>query len=191
MHCLPALSPLKFRDRAKTLVEMMVAIAIGSTVLAAGTTFFVQALRSSAAVVNYYDMDKSSRSALSRMTREIREADKLTFFSLTQMQFQITDPNTLAVTYPLYTYDPVNKTLTRTVGGQSEVMLKGCQSWTTAFYQRTPIGGTYDEYPILGDFTRPDLCKVIQLTWSCSRTVSGQPDNTEGVQSAKVVMRKP
>ena len=183
-----------------TLVEMMIAIAIGSTVLAAGTAFFMQSLRSSAAVVNYYDMDNSSRSALSRMTREIRQADKLTFFSPTQMEFQTTDPNTLVVTNFTYTYDPATKTLTRKPcthllnTGQSKVILKGCQSWQTAFYQRNTIGQTYDQYPVLGDngdFSRPDLCKVIQLTWRCSRKVSGLPENTEGVQSAKVVMRKP
>jgi hypothetical protein len=129
------------------------------------------------------------------MTREIRQADKLTFFSDTQMEFQTTDPNTAAVTSFTYTYDSTAKTLTRKPcthllnTGQSKVILKGCQSWTTAFFQRTPVGGTYDQYPILG--SDPRFCKVVQLTWNCSRTVAGRPDASEGVQSAKVVMRKP
>ena len=199
-----------------TLAEIMVAIAVGSTVLAAGTEFFVQSLRSSAAVVNYYDMDNSSRSALSRMTKEIRQADRLTTFSdipsyprpnatdpyyTSLMVFTTTDPNTSAVIYFKYTYDPANHTLTRTSpcasdgssvpGGQDKVLLKGCQQWKAAFFQRTPVGGTYDQYPLLADGTQTALCKVVQLTWNCSRKVSGLPVNTEGVQSAKVVMRKP
>jgi len=208
-----------------TLAEVMIAIAICSTVLAAGTAFFMQSLRSSAAVANYYNMDNSSRSALSRMTREIRQADSLTSFSATQIVFLSTNPppnNPLGGDPPgtcpdhssdiprrfSYTYDPAQKTLTRKEFYpislnepydpnkdveqvcKRKVILKGCQSWTPAFYQRNTIPQTYDQYDALGD--KPaDLCKVIQLSWRCSRKVSGLPENTEAAQSAKVVMRKP
>jgi Tfp pilus assembly protein PilW len=178
-----------------TLAELMIAVSVGSIVLAAGTAFFVDSLRKSVAVANYYGMDNSSRSALGRMTKEIRQADKLTFCSSTQMEFQTTDPNTLAVSNFTYTYNLPTKTLSRkpcarASSCQSKVVLNDCQLWQVGFFQRTPIGGTYDQYPIL-DPAHPDLCKVVQLTWNCSRGVLGRPDVSEGVQSAKIVMRKP
>ena len=38
--------------------------------------------------------------------------------------------------------------------------------------------------------SQPNLCKVVQLTWICSRKILGKSVNTESVQSAKVVIRK-
>ena len=55
-----------------------------------------------------------------------------------------------------------------------------------SLYQRNPINGTYDQYPT----ANPDTCKLVQLSWICSRNILGKKANTESVQSAKVVIRK-
>ena len=51
---------------------------------------------------------------------------------------------------------------------------------------RNPVGGSVDQYST----TDPALCKVVQLSWTCSRKVLGKKSTTESVQSAKVVIRK-
>jgi len=173
-----------------TLAELMVAIGLGSLVLAVAMALMLYGTRGCAAIANYADLDKSSRSALDRIISDIRQADKLTFFSTNRMDFQTTDPNSGAVNTLTYTYNANGKTLSRTFTNQTIVVLTGCQLWQAAFFQRNTTNATYDQYPV-DDPSRPDLCKVIQLTWTCSRTVAGLPINTESVQSAKVVMRKP
>ena len=58
-----------------SLVEVMVASGLGSLVLSAvmAITFF--SARSFAAVSNYVDLDAKSRTALDKMSQEIRQAD--------------------------------------------------------------------------------------------------------------------
>src|SRR5437867_12734336 len=73
------------RRRGMTLVELMVASAVGSIVLAAlmALTFF--SARSFAAVTNYVDLDARSRNALDQMSQEIRQAESVTTCNTTNL----------------------------------------------------------------------------------------------------------
>jgi Tfp pilus assembly protein PilW len=169
------------RQRGLTLVQVMVGTAIGSVVLAAVASLSIFAGRSFAALGNYSDLDAQSRKALDRMTREIRQASRLKSSSTNQLIFVDADGADLS-----YVYDPGARTLTRVKGGQAEVFLKECDQLEFSIYQRNPINGSYDVYPTASAAT----CKLVQLTWVCSRTILGARMNTESVQSAKVVIRK-
>src|SRR5437867_6294595 len=109
------------RRRGMTLVELMVAIGVGSIVLAAlmALTFF--SARSFAAVTNYVDLDAKSRNALDKMSQEIRQTDGLATngYSTTQLIFTGTDPVTSNGYTLTFTWDPAAKTLTRTKGAES------------------------------------------------------------------------
>src|SRR5207249_12231790 len=65
------------RSRGMTLVEVMIASALGTMALAAVMAFSFYSARSFAAVGNYVDLDMKSRNALDRMSQEIRQADGL------------------------------------------------------------------------------------------------------------------
>ena len=173
-----------------TLVELMVATGVGSIVLAAVMALSLFSARSFAALGNYVDLDIKSRTALDQMSSDIRQADKLTAASSTSLTFQTTDPNTSNTVSLVYNYNPATQILTRTYNGQTTTNLTGCTFLQFSIFQRNTIGGTYDQYPI-DDMNRPDLCKLVQLTWVCQRSILGRIANTESVQSAKVVMRKP
>lgn len=170
-----------------TLVEVMVATALGGLVVAAvmALTFF--SARSFAALTNYVDLDNSSRNALDTMSREIRQADRLVSGDDHKLVFQHTDPTNGSFTVT-YTYDPDTKQLVRRQQGVSEhkVLLQECDFLRFSLYQRNPINGTYDQYPT----ANPETCKLVQLSWICSRDILGKKANTESVQSAKVVIRK-
>src|SRR6187402_2959804 len=60
---------------AVTLVELMIAIFIGSLVFIVLATVAVYTSRSFAALGNYMELDKRSRNTLDRMTQIIRESD--------------------------------------------------------------------------------------------------------------------
>jgi prepilin-type N-terminal cleavage/methylation domain-containing protein len=168
------------RPRGFTLVEMMIALAIGSTVLTSLALLVTYTSRSFAAMINYVDLDQRSRNALDRLSMEIRQADRLMSSTTNQLTFSY-NGGTLS-----YTYDRVAKTLTRTFGGESQVLLRECEKMDFSIYQRNPVGGTYDVYPT----GTPSTTKLVQITWTCSRSILGQAVNTESVQSAKFVLRK-
>jgi Tfp pilus assembly protein PilW len=169
---------------AFSLGEMMVASAIAGIlmVIIANLTFFTA--RSFSAIANYADLDDSSRNALDRMTRDIRQVVQLTNYSPTALTFVDSDGVLLR-----YIYSPTAKTLRREKAGTSEILLKECDSLYFGAYQRNPISGTYDQYPLATNNVA-NTCKLIQLNWVCSRRILGQRLNTESVQTAKIVIRK-
>src|SRR6266508_255900 len=76
-----AASPLPAHSksvRGMTLVEMMVAVAVGSLILAVLATASMTSALWFAALANYVDMDANSRDALDQMTLNIRQAGALT-----------------------------------------------------------------------------------------------------------------
>jgi hypothetical protein len=147
-------------------------------------TFF--SARSFAALTNYVDLDNVSRNTLDIMLREIRQAEELTFYSNTQLTFRHVDPISNSSFNVSYIYSPSARTLTRIQGSMQKILLRECDFLRFAIYQRNPLPGTWDQYPTATVST----CKLVQLSWICSRTILGARVNTESVQSAKVVIRK-
>jgi hypothetical protein len=117
------------------------------------------------------------------ITRDVRRSSGLTSYSTNQLVFaEGTNANSL-----VFTYDPASRTLVRKQGGESRTLLTGCDSVQFSIYQRTPLAGTYDQYPTA---TAAD-CKVLAVKWTCSRTILGVKSTTESDEEAKVVIRNP
>ena len=173
-----------------TLVETLIATGIGTVILTAVMAVSLFSAHSFAALGNYVDLDIKSRQALDLMSQEIRQVDALTSYLTNQLIFAGTETNGTAYTLS-YTYAPIDQTVTRTKteggGTASKVLLTGCTYLKFDMFQRSPQTSTYDLYTA----SSPATCKLIQLTWVCSRDVlRGRFSNTESVQSAKVVIRK-
>jgi type II secretory pathway component PulJ len=169
-----------------SLIELLVALGLSTFIGLAIAALSFYSSRSFAAMANYVDLEKQSQNALNTLTRDVRQADYLA--SCVTNHGVIT---ALTFSYhgqPLsYTYDSGADTLARTdTNGVTQVLLKECDFCAFWLYQRNPIGGSYDEYPA----ATPATCKLVQVTWVCSRTILGAKVNTESVQSAKIVIRK-
>jgi prepilin-type N-terminal cleavage/methylation domain-containing protein len=169
------------RRPAFTLVEFLVSLAVGSLIFLAVAVLGLYAGRSFAGLANYAELDSKSRNALDRLTRDVRQVNRLTASSASSLTFEDADGGTLQ-----YVYSPDRKTLSRIKGGNTETLLTGCDRLNFSIYQRNPIGGTYDQYPAASAST----AKLINVTWTCSRRILGTTMNTENVQTAKVVIRK-
>lgn len=171
------------RQSGFTLVELMVALGIGLLMMTAlgGLTFYSG--RSFAAMANYVDLDNKSRSALDRMSSEIRQTQYLMEASDTKLVFRDADGGKLT-----YTYNPNTRNLIRSKNDVADrkALLTECNSLKFSIFQRNPIDGTYDQYPT----ATPETCKLVQLRWVCSRDLITEKRNTESVQSAKIVIRK-
>jgi len=172
---------------AFTLVEMLVSMGAGSIVmLAVCSTFFFFA-KATISLSNYSDLDNASRNALDTMTRDVRQMIQLDSYSADAAGARL---NLLATNGTLsFVYDRTAKTLTRVYGTESTVLLRDCDSLSFGLFQRNPMGGTYDQYPAATN-NLAITCKLIQMSWVCSRQILGNTLNTESVQTAKIVIRK-
>ena len=68
-----------------TLVEVMVSVALGSLLLAMASSLWLFGSRSFVAMSNYSDLGAKSRHALDFMSREIRQATRVTGFDNTAL----------------------------------------------------------------------------------------------------------
>jgi prepilin-type N-terminal cleavage/methylation domain-containing protein len=166
-----------------TLIELLVALGVGSLVLAGLAALMFYTGRSFAALTNYVDLDTYSRNALDTMSREIRQTRRLTEGTATRLAFEDFDGGAL-----VYQYNADARTLTRSKNGvqDAEPLLKECNFLQFSMFQRNPINGKYDQYPT----ATAAQCKLVQLRWICSRDLIQARRNTESVQSAKIVIRK-
>lgn len=182
--------------RAMTLVEFMVAVLIGTIVLAVVGILFIFGLRSFLALANYSDLDNKSRRAIDLMSRDMRMASQVVAFQPNLPTLSLTLVNTNLNVGPVltntYTWDSVAGTMTSLQTGPgitnatTVTNLTGCDQWSFSLYQRNPQANMNNIFFPTSD---PTLCKLISMTWKCSRQILGQKLNTESVQTAQVVLR--
>ena len=170
----------KQRSAAFSLVELMVAGTLGVLGMAAFLSYIVFSARSTAALDNYFDLNLHTQLAVDQMSQQIRQVQKLTACSTTNLTFQDYDGSVLE-----YNYDPVGQVLTRTKNGARQTLLTGCNSLQFSLYQRTPLSNTFEAYST----STSTNTKVIQIAWNSFRVAGVGQTNTEGADAALVVIR--
>jgi len=191
---LPARSMSRVKPGGFTLVELMIAIAVGVIVIATIMTLAIISAQNFVATANYVQMNDQSRYAVDLISREIRNATAVTGFSTSNPQFlRLTNAN-LGVTSTI-THDAGARTLTLSITGQADrTLLKGCDSFGLELFNRYPninssnISFNASINAATGNLD-PKFCKVVNLRWKCSRDILGSKLNTEIVQTAQVVLR--
>jgi prepilin-type N-terminal cleavage/methylation domain-containing protein len=176
------------RGRGFTLVEMMVAVAVGCLLLAALATLYVFSMRSFAAMANYSDLNQKSRYASDIVSRDIRSA--LNVISATPgtdaaTQVVLNEPDDTSGN-TTYKYDDVKGELSRTKNGETKVLLSGVNSMSFTLYQRPLVDAKYED--IKTAVTTSDA-KLVAFQWSCSRRLVGSLNNSEDLEAAMVELR--
>lgn len=173
---------LRRRRAGAMMFELLVSIGIGTIVVLALVGLTIYSARSFATLANYVELNAAATRAMDTLTRDIRQSDRLTSYSTNQLVFSqgTNGPNVT------FTYDPIARTLVRQQAGNSNTLLTDCDSLSFAIYQRTPMAGSYDQYPAAGSTN----CKVVSIKWTCSRTLLGIKATSETDEEAKVVIRK-
>jgi Tfp pilus assembly protein PilW len=160
-----------------TLVEMMVAVGVGSLVLMGIAMVFMTSSRAFAAVSNYVAMDSSSRNALDHLTQEIRQAGNLVEFTTNHLKFGYQGTTN---SFLVFDWNASSGQLTewKTSDTTTNILLSGCDqlsfSLQDAFFNST---------------TTPSQGKGIRVNWTCSRTILGSKTTTEDMQQALIVIR--
>jgi len=181
-------------SRAFTLTELLIATALGTLLMAVIIIMNMFGMRSFAALGNYADMDRNSQMALDTITREIRQCTALVTFTNTSSQAFLKFTNSFENYSFTITYDPNARTLALSKTGQfAETNLTQCDSWSYNLYQRTPsvtsTNMTFYLATNANGVMDPSVCKLVNMTWKCSRTILGAKVNTESVQTAQIVLR--
>ncbi|MEY4387376.1 MAG: hypothetical protein RLY20_2659 [Verrucomicrobiota bacterium] len=175
------------RSAGVTLVELMVALGVGSIVLAVVATVTVFGARSFMALGNYSALDQQSCAGVDQMTREIRQATALISTNNSPKALVFTNANKgITITYA---WNANTKQLTAKYSNESQerVLLRGCEDWSFHLWQRTPYSNLTNVFYAA---TSPKLCKLVDMSWKCSRTVGGTKLlNTESIQTAQIVLR--
>lgn len=201
MDCTNITSRARKARAGMTLPELLIAIGISGMVFIAVMMMVFFSGRSYAALANYVDLDNKSRQALDQMTKDIRQVDAVTGVGTTTLssgqvvtnQLVLAGKDASGTNYTItYTYSPnsTNKAVTRTKSAGlyagTRTLLTGCTYLNFRMFNRVPKDRSLDNFDA-ADFA---TAKVIQMDWICSRKIFNQSDNTESVQSAKVVIRK-
>jgi Tfp pilus assembly protein PilW len=172
-----------------SLVEMLIAVGASTIILASLMTVMLFSLRSFMAVGNYGELNQTSRYAMDVMNRDVRGAAAITAFASDGSSMTLTNSDKSTVRY---VWDSSATTVTRTFTAgtysTSRVMLTNCDSFVLGVYKGTPTSGTGG--PVFAGATNAlTQGKVINVSWTCSRTIRGAKQNTESVQSAQITMR--
>ena len=185
---------LRSQSRGFTLFEVLIAISLGSLVFAAVISLTLFGTRSSMAIMNYSDLDSKSRYALDLLSREIRNSTGVTSIQTNYPSCAITLTNADEGATVRLAYDAGTRMVTIDKTGQPTVTaLTGCDRWNFSLFQRTPwvTPTNIIYYPATNTTGALDLsmCKLVNLSWKCSRKILAQKVNTESVQASQIVLR--
>ena len=173
------------REQAFTLAEMLVTLALAGIVLIVIAGLFLSSLRNFAGLGNYATLCNQSRESLDYMSREVREATQLIGANTNLPVKSFTLTNAYKGILITYKWDSTAGTLTCDKTGETtRTNLTGCDQWNFSFYQRSP-SNNWTFFPT----TNQALCKLINMSWKCSRKILGRKMNTEEVMTAQVVLR--
>lgn len=179
------IKPARKSHDAFTLVEAVVAMGVFSISGLALAAIFLFSIHSFAAIANYSTLEQANRTAMDKLTAEIRQARAVVAVSTNSIT--IIDGDGISITYH---FNPQNRQFIRNASdGSRKVLLENCNLLNFKLYQRNPVNGTYDIYPAATNNWQATV-KVVQLSWKTSRTLLHGRINSENVQTARVVIRK-
>lgn len=168
------------RSRAGfTLVEMLVAVALGMMVLTAVASMYLFSLTSYASMANFAELNAKNRMASDIISRDIRSASSVA--SMTPYQLVLH----FAKTDVSYTYDPDLATLTRVQSGQPRLLLENVDYLGFHLYQRPATNANYEQFT---DAT-PATAKMVAFEWACSQRVYRGVKSTSTHEAAIVELR--
>ncbi len=164
-------------------------ILVVGILLAAIVMFMTFSTRSFTAMYNYVELDDHNRLAMDQLTRDIRQCKRVV--TCNPHELIVLDDDDLPLAY---TFHPDREipgygrgVLVRVKNnGVEKVMLKGCDRLNFQVGQRNAINGSYEIFPA----ATAASAKVVNVSWLCSRTIFGRKENTESVQTARIVIRK-
>lgn len=165
--------------RGFTLTELMVSTAIGSLVLTGVLSAFLFFCRTGVRLGYYNDMEAQTRMLYQRFGQDARQASGVNWGSADSLTLTVDGTNVT------YAYDSAKKQFTRTVGGVSNVLVRGVNSFKFVAY-------SLDGAPLSlgGSLTSvAGATKMVQVDMDLSRNTASAVNATAQSVSACYVLR--
>jgi hypothetical protein len=191
MKSFPTNRPVR-RTTAFTLVEMLVAVAIGTAVSVSLMGLYVSGFFNFTSMANYQNLNENSYRTMDNLSRVIRNSSKLlSYVAGTSM----TLTNNTANRIDVITYDSAAQTLVLKTTSNSSTneatttYLTQCTAFNFQLCSQAPNTNSFGTNIVFVATTNAASVKVINMSWKCSRTLLGAQYNSESVQTAQIVMR--
>ena len=177
-----------------TLPEMMVGAGLGFLLLAVLVSLGVYVTQTFAVIGNYEDLDRNSCDTLDVVSRELRNSSALVGFTNGATVKALRFTNSTTAKTVILTYNANLRTLVlEKTGDAPKTCLTGCDQWNFTLCNRVPIFSSTNItfYSATNGAGQLDAarCKLVNMSWKCSRTIIGSALTTESVQTAQIVLR--
>jgi hypothetical protein len=170
-----------------TYVELMVASALGTVLVALLLVLTLYGQQSFGLMTGYSELDAKSRNAVTLLSKEIREATRVVDARNSSGVKSLTLTNAIdAVTVKLVWDATERNLIMQKTPGTNGTLLSGCDSWDYALYDGAPsiTGGKVS----FGSSASPATCKLIEMSWNCSRNILGKT-TASSVESVRFGLR--
>ncbi len=178
-------SPTDRRRRGLTLVEVLVAVTLATTVLAGVLTTMLMIGRNGLAIGNYADMSAQGRKGLEQFAQDTRQASEIVWNSTSSVTFTVDGASIL------YTYDSSGGTFTRRAAGATTTLIRGITSFQFIGYTITgvDVSGANDLTTAAGRVAAAKVTKQMQISLTITRTSVVSASVTNAVLSARYTLR--
>jgi Tfp pilus assembly protein PilW len=165
-----------------TLLESLITVSIVMVAMASVLSASVFSYRTFASINNYAQLNRQTRTAMDKMSRDIRQTAALACGTSTSLTFTNIDGSQLQ-----YQYNPSAQTLTysNAATGEGGALLQKCVSCTFSLFQFDPVPGSC---MLFTNTTTTSNCKVIEVNWIC-RTTNSLSVNSDMMETTRIVLR--
>ena len=173
-----------------SLIELMVSVFLAGIVLTMVMLLFMFGLRSFAAMGNYAELNGQSRHALDVMSKEIRQSSHVLGAQSNgdARWLIVANTNVVPAVTNIYSWAQGTGVMRwdRMQGGRHTIVtnLTSCDMWDFTMCIRSP-----DAKGVFPTTQDPSRCKLINMSWKCTRSILGKKVNSESVLTAEIVLR--
>lgn len=170
-----------------TFLEMLITITLGAVSLSMVMGVYLFAARGVGVMCQQTQVDIKSQQGVERMLREIREANLVVSYKTNSPITTLTVANTLAsppVTNTFTWYPSTSELNWDRPGQPTQTLLTGCDYWGFVFHVRAP-----DANGVFKSTSDASTCKLLNISWRCSRPNIVKNMNPDSMLTAQVVLR--
>ena len=170
----------RVRKGGFTLIEIMIACALGGLAMALvmGASFYTG--RSMASLTDSVNLSIQSRSMVDRMSQKIRQAEAVTAFETNSITVNVGGTNLT------YQFVPGEQRLLEIENSLTNTVMDNCKQLTFELYRRNPLTNSFNQFST--DNTLSEA-KLVRVSWTCSTTGVGKSEGSSELVSAKIVLR--
>ena len=174
------IKPLQRRAAGFTLIETLVASAIGAIVMTVVMTVTFYTGRTVASLADSVALNNDSRSVIDRISQKIRQAEDVTAYTSNSITVMVSS-NALT-----YTYVPAESKFYEIENSVTNVLLENCTSLLFDLYRRNPMTNSFDQFPATDNIAE---AKLVRIKWTCRSIAPGKAAGSSELISSKIVLR--